>query len=109
MSDDDKNKKNDDYDFFKLSPEEKNDRNNGQKKRPHFSFFALILVAILGYGIFNLVSARRAESEMEFSDFKALVEDGTIKEVDITDYYYLGYDSVSTENKENIFSSILTR
>ena len=109
MSDDDKNKENDDYDFFKLSPEEKNDRNNGQKKRPHFSFFALILVAILGYGIFNLVSARRAESEMEFSDFKALVEDGTIKEVDITDYYYLGYDSVSTENKENIFSSILTR
>ncbi len=102
---DDKKKENNEYDFFKLSPEEKNDKNNGSKKGPNFSLWGIILFVIILLGIFNVITSQKTEPELDFSDFKKLVEIGTIVEVDITEYYFIGYDKVSEQtNNETVYS-----
>ena len=112
----DENKKNDEnkngneeYNFFKLSPEEKNDRNNDPKKKPHFSLWGIILIVVLVLGAFNLFTSHRGDSELEFTEFKKLIENGTIVDVEITDYYFVGYDKVLEEKESKQLTSIFDR
>lgn len=104
---DKKNNENDPYDFFKLTTDEKDEKNGSPKKNSYFPFWGILLIGILILGIINIFSSQKVDSELEFSEFRKLVESGKIVEVEITDYYFIGYDEPAKEPKENPLSSIL--
>ena len=99
MSENKKTNKNDKddfdpYDFFKLvGPEDNKDKNKKRRgKEPkRFPFFGVLLMIIAGLFIADMFFMGKANSIIEFSKFKTLVEDGTIVEVEIGDSYYIGY------------------
>lgn len=89
---DKKNKKDekDPFDFFKLSGDgegEKNDAPSG----PRFPFWLIILAVVLIFGFLNVFTSKNGENIIEFSEFRALVENGTIKEVELGETYFYGY------------------
>ncbi|MDE7290800.1 MAG: ATP-dependent zinc metalloprotease FtsH [Treponemataceae bacterium] len=91
-SEDKKNKRDekDPFDFFKLSGDgegEKHDRPSG----PHFPFWLMILAVVLILGFLNVFASKSGENIIEFSEFRAMVENGTIKEVELGDTYFYGY------------------
>ena len=105
MSDkkDEKDKKNDDnnenLDFFKFSIDELDEKKGNNNKKPKFPFLGIILIIMVAVGIFNLFSTNKTDSEIEFSEFRQLISDGKIVEVDITDFYFIGYEAeVKSEN-----------
>ncbi|MBQ0002361.1 MAG: ATP-dependent zinc metalloprotease FtsH [Treponema sp.] len=90
-----------DFDFFKLTTDEKDDKGGPNKKGPRFPFWGLLLVIILALGIFNVLSNQKSDTVLEFSDFREKVIDGTIKEVEIGEYYFVGYDSIRPEKESD--------
>lgn len=96
-----KNKKdeNDQFDFFKLSGD--NDgKKDGPEKKPTFPFWLIIVTAILVIGFINIFSSTANEKMIDFSEFRNLVMDGTIKEVELSESYFYGYLSVQDEKKD---------
>ncbi len=95
-----KNKKEEDqFDFFKLSADddEKKDSSGG---RPRFPFWLIIVTAVLVLGFINIFSSTANEKTIDFSEFRKLVQDGSIKEVELSDSYFYGYTSIQSERKE---------
>lgn len=88
-----------DFDFFKLTTDEKDDKNGPNKPGHHFPFWGILLVGVLVIGLFNVLTNQRPDTVLEYSDFRDKIIDGTIKEVEIGEYYFVGYDSIE-EKKE---------
>ncbi len=98
---DDNNKKNnkndkdefDPYSFFKLSVDD-DDKGGGNKggkpprKFPVWGLFAVVLGIVL---IFNLLTPSKSEEQIDFSEFKKLIENGNIVRVEMEDSYFTGY------------------
>ena len=71
---DKKNNENDPYDFFKLTTDEKDEKNGSPKKNSHFPFWGILLIGIFILGIINNrphITGREitAEFETEIADF----------------------------------------
>ena len=85
----------DPYNFFKLSVDEddkkKDDggkKGGGNGKVPFWG----ILIAIVGIiGILNLLSSSSTEGQIDFSEFRKLIEDGSIVRVEMDDSSFIGY------------------
>lgn len=105
-NDNKKNDENDPFNFFKLTTDENNEKNPNPKKGPRFPFWGILLIGILILGIFNILSSQKVDSELEFSEFRNLIETGKIIEVEITDYYFIGYDEKQKETDETPFSAL---
>lgn len=105
-NDNKKNDENDPFNFFKLTTDENNEKNPNPKKGPRFPFWGILLIGILILGIFNILSSQKVDSELEFSEFRNLIETGKIIEVEITDYYFVGYDEKQKETDETPFSAL---
>lgn len=95
---DNRNNQND-FDFFKLTTDEKDDKKDPNNRGPRFPFFGIILTGVLLLAVFSLFTNQKADSLIEYSEFLEKIQDGTIKEVEIGETYYTGYDSVF-EKKE---------
>lgn len=95
---DNRNNQND-FDFFKLTTDEKDDKKDPNNRGPRFPFFGIILTGVLLLAVFSLFTNQKADSLIEYSEFLEKIQDGTIKEVEIGETYYTGYDSVF-ERKE---------
>lgn len=93
-----KNKKDQDdqFDFFKLSADD--DKKGGGKGG--FPFWLIIVTAILVLGFINVFSSSANERMIEFSEFRRLVQEGTIKEVELSDSYFYGYISPQSAQRE---------
>jgi cell division protease FtsH len=92
------NDENDPYKFFKFpGPQDNDDKNkdkknkNGKKKFPFWPILLLTLfvVAMAEYFIFP-----KNDDLIDYSDFKAKIERGEIKNVVISDSYFIGYGTV---------------
>lgn len=96
-----KSKKNEDdqFDFFKLSAD--NDKKDGGGGKSGFPFWLIIVTAILVLGFMNVFSSAANERMIDFSEFRKLVMNGTIKEVELSDSYFYGYVSQHGEQKED--------
>ena len=96
-----KNKKdeNDQFDFFKLSGDD-DGRKDGPSGKPTFPFWLIIVAAILVLGFINIFSSAANEKMIDFSEFRSLVQDGTIKEVELSDSYFYGYLSIQDDKNE---------
>ncbi len=96
-----KNKKdeNDQFDFFKLSGDD-DGKKDGPGGKPTFPFWLIIVAAILVLGFINIFSSAANEKMIDFSEFRRLVQEGTIKEVELSDSYFYGYLSVQDDKNE---------
>ncbi|MBR6215920.1 MAG: ATP-dependent metallopeptidase FtsH/Yme1/Tma family protein, partial [Spirochaetaceae bacterium] len=105
-NDDNKKNENDPYDFFKLSNEPSN---NGDKK-PKWSLWVLVAVGIAVILLVNMMGMSRADTTIPFSEFKKLIENGTIVRVDLGQNYFIGYSSqqntASQYSSENALSAL---
>ncbi len=89
---DNENKSNDPYDFFKLSIDNDDDKKDHKGKNPkkkfHFLGFLLIIAVILV--VFNLLGSNKSQGLIDYSEFKKLIENGTIVRVEISDNLFIG-------------------
>lgn len=97
-----KNKKDEDdqFDFFKLSADD-DGKKGGSGGGSRFPFWLIVVTAILVLGFVNVFSSSANERMIEFSEFRKLVQNGTIKEVELSDSYFYGYVSPHSEQKES--------
>ncbi|MBQ4013636.1 MAG: ATP-dependent metallopeptidase FtsH/Yme1/Tma family protein, partial [Treponema sp.] len=97
-----RNKKNEDdqFDFFKLSADDDGKKGSGGGKGG-FPFWLIIVTAVLVLGFMNVFSSSANERMIDFSEFRKLVMNGTIKEVELSDSYFYGYVSPRDEQKED--------
>lgn len=79
----------DEFDFFKLSADD--DENHGHSPNSRFPFWLIILCTILILGFVRVFSSGTNDSLVDFSEFRKFVENGTIKEVELSDSYFYGY------------------
>ena len=95
--DDKKDKKSDDpYDFFKLATENNDKKNSdGKGKGPPFWGILLALACVLI--AVNFMFSQRPEDLIDFSEFKALIEQGKIVRVELGENYFTGYTSYTSE------------
>lgn len=88
-----------DFDFFKLTTDEKDDKRDPNKKGPHFPFFGLLLAGMLLLIVFSLFTSQKADALIDYSEFIEKVDNGSIKEVEIGEFFYIGYDSVAPKKE----------
>lgn len=79
----------DEFDFFKLSADD--DGNRDRTPNSRFPFWLIILCVILVLGFVRAFSSGTNDALVEFSEFRKFVENGTIKEVELSDSYFYGY------------------
>ena len=101
-------KKNDDendpYKFFKFPGPENNDnkdkrkKNNGKKKMP---FWPILLLTLFVVAMAEVFLFPKTEDLIDYSDFKAKIENGEIKSVVISDNYFVGYGTVIESKSES--------
>ncbi len=108
-NDNDKKNENDPFDFFKLSSEPP--KGSGDKK-PKWSLWILIAVGV-GIILFaNMMGMSKSDATIPFSEFKQLIENGSIVRVDLGQSYFIGYgahaDSSQYSSGNDIFS-VLTK
>jgi cell division protease FtsH len=65
-------------------------------KPPTFWKFSIVYIAILiaGIAIFNHTFTNKAQPAIDFSEFKAKIESGEIKRVELNDSWFTGYQSI---------------
>ena len=91
------NDENDPYKFFKFPGPENNDdknknkKNNGKKKMP---FWPILLLTLFVVAMAEVFIFPKNDDLIDYSDFKAKIENGEIKSVVISDSYYIGYGAV---------------
>ena len=78
-------------------------------KLPNFKGFGnwkylLIYISILLVGItlFNYVFLNRINPAIDFSEFKARINSGEIKRVELTDSYFTGFTNISRQSSSRI-------
>jgi cell division protease FtsH len=59
-----------------------------------------IVILIIVMSLFNYVFLRKVNPEIDFSEFKARIESGEIKRVELTDTYFTGYTTLAPPRRE---------
>ena len=88
----DSNDENDPYKFFKfMGPEDDNDKKKNKREGGRFPFWPILLVILFGLAVMDMFVFSRADGLVDYSDFKAMVENGQIVSVEIGENYMVGY------------------
>ena len=91
------NDENDPYKFFKFpgpqgeDDKNKKNKNNGKKK---FPFWPILLLTLFAVAMAEFFLFPKSDDLIDYSDFKAKIENGEIKSVVISDSYFIGYGKV---------------
>lgn len=102
----DKKNENDPFDFFKLSTEPNKNGSSGNK--PKIPIWAIVLIVFGLIVVLNYFTLNKAKSKsvISFSDFKALIENGTIVRVDLEESYFIGYTARKTNSSGDSSASL---
>ena len=88
----DSNDENDPYKFFKfMGPEDDKDKKKNKREGGRFPFWPILLVILFGLAVMDMFVFSRADGLVDYSDFKAMVENGQIVSVEIGENYMVGY------------------
>ena len=90
---DEKNDENDPYKFFKFAgPEDDKDKKNNKRRGDgKFPFWPILLVILFGLAVMDMFVFSKSDGLVDYSDFKAMVENGQIVSVEIGENYFVGY------------------
>jgi len=105
--DNDNDKKDDPYNFFKFSPEPGSSNDKNGSKMPKIPIWAILLAVFGIMLVANYFMMSRSDSLIPFSEFKQRISSGEITRVDITATYLTGYTStgsLSSSVKQNPLS-----
>ncbi len=97
-NDDPKKNEMDPYNFFKLSTDPKDDDDRKPKKPFKFPFLGLMLAVVAVFAFVNMFLVQKPEELIDFSEFKQLIENGTIVRVELGDTFFVGYEAEPKEN-----------
>lgn len=91
----------DPYNFFKLDTGSDNDENgNNKDKKPFkFPFLTLMLALLAAVAFINMFLMQRPEELIDFSEFRTLVEEGKIVEVELGESVFVGYGPVEPQTE----------
>ena len=99
QTEDDKKKEdeNDPYKFFKFTGPDNNDKDKDNRKKngKKFPFWPILLITLFAVAMGEYFLFPKQDNLIDFSDFKAKIENGEIKSVVISDNYFIGYGAVS--------------
>ena len=88
----DSNDENDPYKFFKfMGPEDDKDKKKNKREGGRFPFWPILLVILFGLAVMDMFVFSKADGLIDFSDFKAMIENGQIVSVEIGENYLVGY------------------
>ncbi len=105
---DDKRNETDPYDFFKLIGDDDKNKNKKPNNKRGFPFFSIVLIVIAIVTIFQILNAPKDETNIDFSEFRTLIEQKKIVRVEIAENSCLGYGpQVLVENTEDTISNKL--
>ncbi len=102
-----KNNKNekDPFDFFKLSSEPPK-KGDPKGKLPKVPFWAILLGILVITTLINVFFMTRTDSTIDFTQFKQLINNGQIVEVELGENYFTGYGpGEKTEVSPSLFST----
>lgn len=90
---DDQNNKDDQdpYNFFKLSTDPENDK---KKPHGHFPFWGLMIIVLAILALVNMFMASKPDEMIDFSQFRQMVADGQIVQVELGENTFVGYGPV---------------
>jgi len=91
--DEQKKDENDPYKFFKFEgPKNGDDKKDDKKdKKPRIPFWPIALFTFLVIVILDLFVFQKPDTNIDYSRFKSLIENGQIVRVEIADNYCIGY------------------
>ena len=104
---DNRNKQDDPFNFFKMSPEPSHSDPNNRPGFPRIPLWGILLGIFAVLVIFNYFSFSKSESIIPFSEFKARVSRGEIVRVELSTPYFTGYTmakSAEEKTKQPVFS-----
>ena len=105
---DDKRNETDPYDFFKLIGDDDKNKNKKPNNKRGFPFFSIVLIVIAIVTIFQILNAPKDETNIDFSEFRTLIEQKKIVRVEIAENSCVGYGpQVLVENTEDTISNKL--
>ena len=90
---DEKNDDNDPYKFFKFAgPEDDKDKKTTKRRGDgKFPFWPILLVVLFGLAVMDMFVFSKSDGLIDYSDFRAMVENGQIVSVEIGENYFVGY------------------
>jgi len=90
---DEKNDDNDPYKFFKFAgPEDDKDKKSNKRRGDgKFPFWPILLVVLFGLAVMDVFVFSKSDGLIDYSDFRAMVENGQIVSVEIGENYFVGY------------------
>ena len=90
---DEKNDENDPYKFFKfMGPEDDKDKKDNKRRGDgKFPFWPILLVILFGLAVMDMFVFSKSDGLIDYSDFKAMIENGQIVSVEIGENYFVGY------------------
>ncbi len=97
MSDDNNKRKDNDeppvdpYNFFKLSTDPNDDDDRPRRPKGSMPFWLIVMVGVFLVLAANYLFMTKQDTQIDFSQFRAYIEDGTIVRVEMNDSYYIGY------------------
>src|SRR5574344_780264 len=99
MSDENKdnpNKKDDQdpYNFFKLSTDPENDKKN---HHAHFPFWGFMLIVLAVLAVVNMFMASKPDEQIDFSEFRQMVQDGRIVQGELGENTFIGYGQAASD------------
>ncbi len=88
-----KNDENDPYKFFKFAgvEDDKDKKNNKRRGDGKFPFWPILLVILFGLAVMDMFIFSKSDGLIDYSDFRAMVENGQIVSVEIGENYFVGY------------------
>jgi cell division protease FtsH len=88
-----KNDENDPYKFFKFAgvEDDKDKKNNKRRGDGTFPFWPILLVILFGLAVMDMFIFSKSDGLIDYSDFRAMVENGQIVSVEIGENYFVGY------------------
>ena len=93
----------DPYTFFKLSLENEDEgkNENGDGNKPHhFPFFTMLLATVAALAFINMFIMQKPDEAIPFSQFRNLVNDGSIASIIMSDHNFTGYGPGAEQKEE---------
>ena len=92
---------NDPFEFFKLSPDADGggSGHDGRKRAPR-PFWGIILMVVAVFVLINIMMMPRSDNIVDFSEFKKMIENGSITYVELSDNYFTGYPDKPAESSQ---------